>query len=69
MAVASLLLLPIESKQNVTVYVGMKGAKYATLQRGDPVQPMANCERWGLKATPVEAGIFHCCADLLIGVI
>ncbi len=69
MAVASLLLLPIESKQNVTVYVGMMGAKYATLQRGDPVQPMANCERWGLKATPVEAGIFHCCADLLIGVI
>lgn len=69
MATASLLLLEIESRQNLTVYVGMMGAKYATLQRGDAVQPMANCERWGLKATPVEAGVYHCCADVVIRII
>ena len=56
MAAASLLLLPIEAKQNLTLYVGMMGCKYAKLQGGEGVQPMANCARWGLKVTPVEAG-------------
>ena len=69
MAAASLLLLSIESKQNLTVYVGMMGSKYATLQGGECVQPIANCEPWGLKATPVEAGIYHCCADVVMRLI
>ena len=56
MAAASLLLLPIEAKQNLTLYVGMMGCKYAKLQGGEGVRPMANCARWGLKVTPVEAG-------------
>ena len=29
--------------------------------------PMANCKRWGL--TPVEAGIYRCCGDVVIWVI
>ena len=69
MEAASLLLLSIESKKKLTVYVGMMGSKYVTLQEGEPVQPMANCKRWGLKATPVEAGIYHCCGDVVIRVI
>ena len=56
MAAASLLLLPIESKQNLTVYVGMMASKCAMLQGGECVQPMANSARWGLKATVTSTG-------------
>ncbi|MCV6574190.1 MAG: hypothetical protein OIF58_00485 [Cohaesibacter sp.] len=65
MEAASLLLLSMESKVHLTMYVGMMGSKYATLQGGEPVQPMANCKRWGLKSTPVEAGIYRCCGDVV----
>ena len=52
---ASLLLLDVESKEDLLLYVGMMAWKYERLQGGDTVQPMANCSRWGLKPSAVEA--------------